>query len=580
MEGTTRAAKLESTGESIKPRVRPFTLRVLMQDCVMFAVSALLASYAPFEGVSPFGAACIMAAWYTGLNPYFACSGAILGVLLGKSPWMIPVFAAMGGTIFLLKKKDLRRVFRLLVSFAAEAILMLVTALAFRKSALLLVGSSTVSVFAAVVLASAIRQLRYMAGGRGLSDAGLLSMSASAGLITLAMRGFNVLGQSPAMIFAGLCVLFASYRLGLASCAFAVTVGAGRALASGSDLHFIAVLAASALLASSLRSIGKWVCLGVFGAVNILFTALVRGIGVFSYFELGVILLIFALVPARLYAPPSVSESTGRSSASGRRTSLLEYRAAELSDAMSYLSASLGGSSGYLMGCVSDSLKRAVSPAFSAGMRYSAEFGTAQSVKAGSAVSGDGAAARKVDGKLLIALSDGMGSGCSAFEESREVLELLQSLVTAGASLEEASEIVNESLCGAGDGDMYATLDAMLVDLSSGAASIVKRGAPPSFVLRRGRIFTLSSEELPVGIIGDARGKAHTVRLRPGDTVIMMTDGVSDALGNGLNAAMTENVLGYGDPEITARALLDEAKKRGRSDDMTVLIARIEERAR
>ena len=66
-------------------RVYEFSLRQLILDSLLFFMSMLLGSYAPFEGVSPFGTACVMAAWFIGLNPYFACMGAAAGYLLSGS---------------------------------------------------------------------------------------------------------------------------------------------------------------------------------------------------------------------------------------------------------------------------------------------------------------------------------------------------------------------------------------------------------------------------------------------------------------------------------------------------------------
>ena len=78
-----------------------------------------------------------------------------------------------------------------------------------------------------------------------------------------------------------------------------------------------------------------------------------------------------------------------------------------------------------------------------------------------------------------------------------------------------------------------------------------------------------------VGIIEDAPSGSRRIRLRDGDTVIMMTDGVCDALGEGLDAAVTDNVLSFGDAEMAAHNLLDAAAEHGRVDDMTIIVARI-----
>lgn len=575
MERTARLEAMDTIART-KRRRAPITLAALIPDCAMLAASALLASFAPFEGVSPFGAACIMAAWYSGLNPYFACVGAIAGSIASGSYALALVCAVMGAAVFFVSgRTSPRRIYRLLILFGAEAAALIPASLIFRQNTLLMIGGSTVSVFAAVVIGSAVRSASRLTGGGKLSDAGLLTLSATAGLIILAMRSFNISGQSPAMILAGVCVLFASYRLGIASCAFAVTVGAGRVLASGSDMHFIALLSASALIASSVRGLGKWACLAAFAVTNLLFTTFVRGVGVFSWFEYAAILLIFAAVPQKLYMTEAVREGIDREAACPRCGGL-QYRVAELSDALNELAEA--SADGRTLRCVAEALKTALSPAARRSVRFTAEYGSAVKVKPGSAMSGDSRIVRSSGGRLLLALSDGMGSGEAAGEESRSALRLLSDLTDVGFGLDDAAELVNDTLSRRGSGDMYATLDVILIDMADGTAGIKKHGAPPGYVLRGGKLYTLQAEGLPVGIVEKAPGSSRKVRLKPGDTVIMMTDGVADALASDAEDAIRANILGYGDPEIAAQLLLDEAAKRGRSDDMTVLVARLKEK--
>ena len=548
----------------------------LVSCAFLLLISMLLASYAPFEGISPFGAACVMAAWASGSDPYFACAGAVLGYMLSGSYTYAASTFVLGAAIALINRQgSIDRVFRLLISFAVQLAALTVISLFTKQRALFLAGALTVSVFASVVLACAIKAFSAISGSRRLGDAELLTLAAAAGLITLSMRNFNVIGASAAMIFAGVCSLFAAYRLGIPAVAFAVTVGAGRVLASGGDMHFIAVLAACTLAAASLRALGKWASLTGFAILGVLFALFVRGLYIFNYAELGIISAIFAAVPAKLYFPDGLREQLYSPGGSETKYGRLQYSVATIGEALEGIAPFLGVREGAMIGTVSDSLKNALKSKPKK-IRYRVEFGSAGSAGGISEVTGDSCSFSELEGEFLAALSDGMGSGDAAGRESENLLDLFSRLIDIGFDIGSAAEYVNELLSEYSDGDIYATLEAIRIDLSSGSAKLIKHGAPESFVLRDGSIYTLYGEGLPMGIVDNAAGYVSSFKLLPGDAVVMMTDGVSEALGSSLITAIANNVLEFGDAEMAANSLLDAAAERGSDDDMTVIVIRFE----
>lgn len=552
-------------------------LALLIPDIAFSLYSCLLASYSPFEGISPFGMACVLASWYSGPDPYFACFGAALGYFLSGNYPLGSAAVLLGVGIFAVNsRKRLKRIYRLLAAFVMESVLIFAAALIFRKNVFLLVGSATVSVFCAVVLSSAVFGLRSLTGGRSVGDTELITLSAAAGLAVLAMRNFSLFGQSPAVIFACVCVLFSAYRLGVPCLAAAVALGAGRILATGSDMQFIAVLSACALISAAFRSLGKTACALSFFALSASIKAVLGGNGVIGYVECGFACLIFMLVPARLYVRPEVKKSIAGAGKKDPRLLRLEYRVASLSDVLKELSRVCGGDDGKMLSCISHTLRRSLSAGcFSDAADIAFDCGKAESLKSGSSSSGDSSLVRELDGKLLVAISDGMGSGEEARLESRSALALLSDLISVGFGLEEAAELVNRLLIDRSVGDMYATLDVMLVDLSDGSALFKKHGAPTTCILRDGGFFTISGEALPVGIIDSAGGEIVRTTLLDGDTVVMMSDGLADALGNDCEEAVRSCVAESENTEKAAERLLDEALSRGADDDMTVIVTGI-----
>ena len=204
---------------------------------------------------------------------------------------------------------------------------------------------------------------------------------------------------------------------------------------------------------------------------------------------------------------------------------------------------------------------------------------------AGDQVSGDGAAWERLSaGQYLLAVSDGMGSGREAGRESSAALELLLRALRAGYSRHDALRLVNGMLAACrGDGEMFATMDLCAVDLDSGEAAFEKLGACPSYLLRGGRCRRIGGDALPLGIVESASPQRTAARLQPGDLLLLVTDGVTDAFGG--DAAAFQRALGGRAPRDAALApqncadtLLKRALDRcggSAPDDMTVLAARV-----
>ena len=81
----------------------------------------------------------------------------------------------------------------------------------------------------------------------------------------------------------------------------------------------------------------------------------------------------------------------------------------------------------------------------------------------------------------------------------------------------------------------YLTLAYMQVAALSGRARFVQAGHPPPLVLRaNGDAVFVGNGGLPIGLIDDAPYEEHHVLLRPGDRVLLYSDGFTEAeLSNG-----------------------------------------------
>jgi stage II sporulation protein E len=186
------------------------------------------------------------------------------------------------------------------------------------------------------------------------------------------------------------------------------------------------------------------------------------------------------------------------------------------------------------------------------------------------------------DGKYLLALADGMGSGKLALEESTATIELLENFMNSGFKNDLAVKIINSVLVLRSDIENYSTMDITLIDEYTGVAEFLKMGAATSFILRNGEVMTIESTSLPVGILNDVDMEVCRKQLKDGDVIIMVTDGMlqgedcllgkEDTFKHFIIEANTNN------PSYMAEYLIKKSRDllgNAENDDMTIIVARI-----
>ena len=154
--------------------------------------------------------------------------------------------------------------------------------------------------------------------------------------------------------------------------------------------------------------------------------------------------------------------------------------------------------------------------------------------------------------------------------ETRYILE-------TGFSARAALKLVNTVLLLSGGEERPATLDLCLVDLYSGVLEAMKLGAPASFVIGQESVEALESETVPAGVLNPVEPVLLSRKLWDGDLVVMVSDGILDAMPGGEKEGAFRDFLGglpKAGPQETAEMILAfalsfEGEPR---DDMTVLV--------
>ena len=233
--------------------------------------------------------------------------------------------------------------------------------------------------------------------------------------------------------------------------------------------------------------------------------------------------------------------------------------------------------------CALDEENNICKQIYSSEDKYLLRVGIAKKTKDKSVISGDTYVKTKLDdGKNLIALSDGMGSGPEARKSSKIAIKMLERLLKTGFEKDASIKLINSTMCLNAKDDMYSTLDIAIFDLFTGNMEIVKNGSCPTFIKSNKDVQLIKSLSLPAGVLDNIDLVTFDRDLEDGDIVVMCTDGVIDSNTEYNNKEMwVRDILSEietDDVQKIADIILQEAvdNNLGRpKDDMTVIVAKI-----
>ena len=182
---------------------------------------------------------------------------------------------------------------------------------------------------------------------------------------------------------------------------------------------------------------------------------------------------------------------------------------------------------------------------------YHVLTGVAKAVKETEEVSGDNYSFYEAEnGRMAAILSDGMGSGKKACND----------------------------LVAAGQEENMSTLDICDINMYTGECEFMKVGAACSYIKRGRLVDRLSALNFPLGVFGQIEPETIHRALQSGDYVIMLSDGILDALSQGIGEEMLPEIIGrteYTNPNEIANQILTYCLKQSNGhirDDMTVMV--------
>lgn len=211
---------------------------------------------------------------------------------------------------------------------------------------------------------------------------------------------------------------------------------------------------------------------------------------------------------------------------------------------------------------------------------FHVEIGVAQASKANADVCGDYYSYLELrDGKQAFILSDGMGNGSRAQQESRSAVQLVEQLLLAGFRKDAVVRTVNTILQLRSQEESFATLDLLLVDAENGEAEFLKIGAAPSYLRLQNRVREIKTPSVPLGILDDVELKPVVVRLENDALIVMVTDGIHEVMTtqpDWLKDYLAGQVPTH--PQVLADEIMHQAGylsgQAELRDDITVLVCR------
>jgi sigma-B regulation protein RsbU (phosphoserine phosphatase) len=193
---------------------------------------------------------------------------------------------------------------------------------------------------------------------------------------------------------------------------------------------------------------------------------------------------------------------------------------------------------------------------------------------------------RLADDRVLVAVGDVSGKGIPAALFMAVTMTLLRSMARQAATPDEILRRVNDELLDQNPRGMFVTLQCLIFDLSRRRVTCSSAGHHQAALVAPGQsprlVFPSSGRVL--GLLPDNDLPAETLDLTPGETLVLFTDGVSEAFSIDQELFGEERLLAHlssapgANARETSTGVLDAVRRHAagakQSDDITIVSVR------
>ncbi len=195
------------------------------------------------------------------------------------------------------------------------------------------------------------------------------------------------------------------------------------------------------------------------------------------------------------------------------------------------------------------------------------------------------------DDAIGIAIGDVSGKGMPAALLMSNLQACLHGQVLHPGTVASVVQRVNDLLVRSTDSHMFATFFYGVLETATGRFVCTNAGHNPPLVLRRdGSLERLTTGGLLLGMMGDMVYQQATVDLAPGEVIVMYTDGITEAVGPGVDEDDPDAMFGEdrlcnvilnsrhlpasGIQDAILAAVADHTRGVAQSDDITLVVLR------
>jgi serine phosphatase RsbU (regulator of sigma subunit) len=131
---------------------------------------------------------------------------------------------------------------------------------------------------------------------------------------------------------------------------------------------------------------------------------------------------------------------------------------------------------------------------------------------------------------LTVTITDAVGHGLRAALLASLAVSAMRNSRRRGEPIEAQAAAANTHLAEQFPGASFVTGLLMQIEIATGVATVINAGHPPPLLLRSGATCSLLlSPEIPLGLDLTIRYRPQRIKFAPGDRLLMLTDGVTEA---------------------------------------------------
>lgn len=188
-------------------------------------------------------------------------------------------------------------------------------------------------------------------------------------------------------------------------------------------------------------------------------------------------------------------------------------------------------------------------------------------------ITGDNFLIKESHNNFIAALSDGMGSGYKAYEESKLTLDMVNKITEFEINVRTSINMLNTFYSLKDNMDSYATLDLLEINKTTGEAILYKMGSSDSFIYTNSELEVINNKNLPFGI--DDLISENNFALKNNDLILLMSDGLRDNITNNELINIITTSLDEHPQKISYNILNHIVQENKMTDDMSLITIKI-----